>query len=56
MSDPRLDRHTKLQILRRWRDDLQADEPSSGSDAEEDAPSTLQRVDKAIHHLSGNGR
>lgn len=54
VSDPRLDRRTKMEILHRWRDDAcsqAAAEPDSG---EGGAPRMLHRIESAIDRLGSN--
>lgn len=55
LSDPRLDRRAKLEILQRWRDDAVALSAAENEGMEGNAPSLLQRVQQAIEHLTNNG-
>lgn len=54
VSDPRLDRSTKLEILRRWRDDAKALATAENEGMQGDEPSQLQRVQHAIGRLESN--
>ena len=55
LSDPRLDRRIKLEILRRWRDDIRVRRALGDEVAERDAPSLSERIQRAINHLTQNG-
>lgn len=54
LSDPRLDRGAKLEILRKWRHDAKALSVAEYEGMEGDGPSLLRRVQQAIDHLAGN--
>ena len=51
VSDPRLDRQAKLQVLKKWLEDARADEKGKTDRMDSNGPSMLQRVEKSISRL-----
>ena len=55
VSDPRLDRGAKLEVLRRWLHDASALSTASNEGMDGDEPSMLHRVQQTIDRLTRNG-
>lgn len=54
VSDPRLDRRTKLDILDKWRHDAHELSTAEHEGMTGGEPSMLRRVQQAIEHLKGS--
>lgn len=54
VSDPRLDRPTKLNILNKWHEDARALARAEEEGMEGDAPPMLSRVQQAIDRLKSS--
>lgn len=54
VSDPRLDRRAKLEILHKWRDDARSRAAAEREVKEGGEPRMLRKIQKAIDRLGNN--